>query len=598
MDNFIVSARKYRPATFDMVVGQQSITSTLKNAIRNNQLAQAFLFCGPRGVGKTTCARILAKTINCLNPIDKVEACDKCESCLSFNRSASFNIHELDAASNNSVEDIRNLVDQVRIPPQVGKYKVYIIDEVHMLSASAFNAFLKTLEEPPAYAKFILATTEKHKIIPTILSRCQIFDFKRIVVKDIADYLAFVAKSEGVDAEEEALHVIAQKADGAMRDALSFFDQLVSFSGNKLTYETVTEHLNILDSAYYFRIIDQVLAQDSSGLLLSINEIINRGFDGQHFLIGLGEHLRNLMVCQDPKTVILMEISANLQQKYLEQAKRCSSPFLLKALDIHNQFDQSYKTSNNKRLQLELALLQICTASVGANPATGEKKNTLIHPDGTVGSQQSAVSSQQSAGGSQQSAVGGQQSAVSGQQSAVGGQQSAVGSQQSAVSSRQSAVGGQGAGSGTRTISIRPENHVPKAKQNEEVKTAENVSHQDFTQEKLEKVWLYYTESIAGQYPNFYSILSTRKPLLKEDFNIELQLDNKAQELTMKERRADLLDFLRTELRNQKIQMETILVESATQSKPYTAEEKYRTMLEKNPELKSLREGLELELEL
>jgi len=382
MDNFIVSARKYRPATFDTVVGQQSITSTLQNAIRNNQLAQAFLFCGPRGVGKTTCARILAKTINCLNPVNMVEACDKCESCLSFNRSVSFNIHELDAASNNSVDDIRNLVEQVRIPPQVGKYKVYIIDEVHMLSASAFNAFLKTLEEPPAYAKFILATTEKHKIIPTILSRCQIFDFKRISVKDIADYLTYVAKNEGVDVEEEATHVIAQKADGAMRDALSFFDQLVSFAGNKLTYETVAEHPIILPHAYYFAILDQVLAQDSSGLLLTINEIINRGFDGQHFLIGLGEHLRNLLVCKDAATVSLLEISANLQQKYVEQAGRCSAGFLLKALDIHNQFDQSYKTSNNKRLQLELALLQICAASVVASPSSTEIKKTLIPPGG------------------------------------------------------------------------------------------------------------------------------------------------------------------------------------------------------------------------
>jgi DNA polymerase III subunit gamma/tau len=577
MDNFIVSARKYRPATFDTVVGQQSITSTLKNAIRNGQLAQAFLFCGPRGVGKTTCARILAKTINCQDPIDKVEACDKCESCLSFNRSASFNIHELDAASNNSVDDIRNLVDQVRIPPQVGKYKVYIIDEVHMLSASAFNAFLKTLEEPPAYAKFILATTEKHKIIPTILSRCQIFDFKRIVVKDITDYLAFVAKKEGVEAGEEALHVIAQKADGAMRDALSFFDQLVSFAGNKLTYETVTEHLNILDHAYYFKIIDQVLSQDSSGILLTINEIISRGFDGQHFLIGLGEHLRNLLVSQDPKTVMLMEISGNLQQKYLEQARKCSPSFLLKALDIHNQFDQSYKTSNNKRLQLELALLQICTASVGANAATGEKKNSLIPPDGVKESLPEAVSSQQPAISSQQPAVSSQRPVVKAQPEG-----SAAGSQ----------------GTGSRTISIKAENHKTGTNTQVPAPNSQNITQQEFTQEKLEKVWLYYTESIAGQYPNFYSILSTRKPQLKEGFNLELALDNRAQEILMKERKADLLDFLRNELRNQNIQMETILVETATQSKPYTSEEKYRTMLEKNPELKALREGLELELEL
>lgn len=571
MDNFIVSARKYRPATFDTVVGQQSITSTLKNAIRNNQLAQAFLFCGPRGVGKTTCARILAKTINCLNPVNQVEACDKCESCLSFNRSASFNIHELDAASNNSVDDIRNLVDQVRVPPQVGKYKVYIIDEVHMLSPAAFNAFLKTLEEPPDYAKFILATTEKHKIIPTILSRCQIFDFKRISVKDIAGYLAFVAKSEKVEAEEEALHVIAQKADGAMRDALSFFDQLVSFSGNKLTYETVTEHLNILDHAYYFRILDQVLAQDSAGLLLTINEIINRGFDGQHFLIGLGEHLRNLLVCQDAATVMLMEISANLQQKYIEQAARCSPLFLLKALEIHNQFDQSYKTSNNKRLQLELALLQICTSAVAANPAGGEKKNSLIPPEGVK-----AESNETALPVSPKTEV-----------------------KKPSVSPGPPADRPPASASGTRTISIKPENHIPKIiKGGENGSNPENFAQNDFNQEKLEKVWIYYTESIARQYPNFYSILSTRKPMLKENFIIELQIDNRAQQLTLQERRGDLLDFLRGELRNQKIQLETNLIESVIQSKPYTAEDKYRVMAEKNPALKALRESLDLELEL
>jgi DNA polymerase III subunit gamma/tau len=571
MDNFIVSARKYRPATFDTVVGQQSITSTLKNAIRNGQLAQAFLFCGPRGVGKTTCARILAKTINCLNPVNMVEACDQCESCLSFNRSASFNIHELDAASNNSVEDIRNLVDQVRVPPQVGKYKVYIIDEVHMLSASAFNAFLKTLEEPPAYAKFILATTEKHKIIPTILSRCQIFDFKRISVKDITDYLAFVAKSENVEVEEEALHVIAQKADGAMRDALSFFDQLVSFSGDKLTYETVTEHLNILDNAYYFKVLDQLLAQDTAGLLLTINDIINRGFDGQHFLIGLGEHLRSLLVCQDPATVMLMEISANLQQKYLEQASNCTSSFLLKALEIHNQFDQSYKTSNNKRLQLELALLMICTSSVAANPAGGEKKNSLIPPEGVkTGLIETTLP-------------------VSTKNEV----------KKPAIITAPPADRPAPSAAGTRTISIKPENHIPKnSKGGENGINPEHIAQNDFSQEKLEKVWLYYTESIAQQYPNFYSILSTRKPLLKDNFNIELTIDNRAQELTLKERRGDLLDFLRGELRNQKIQLETILIESAIQSKPYTAEDKYRTMSEKNPALKALRESLDLELEL
>ncbi len=335
MENFIVSARKYRPQTFDTVVGQPTITNTLKNAIRNGQLAQAFLFCGPRGVGKTTCARILAKTINCENLSPNIEACDQCPSCVSFNENASFNIYELDGASNNSVDDIRTLVEQVRIPPQMGKYKVYIIDEVHMLSASAFNAFLKTLEEPPPYAKFILATTEKHKIIPTILSRCQIFDFRRITVEDIASHLSFVARNEGVDAGEDALHIIAQKADGAMRDALSVFDQLVSFAGRQLTYQTVLDNLNVLDFEYFFRITGEILSGSVPDVLITIDEILEKGFDGQHFLIGFGEHLRNLLVCKDPSTARLLETSPGIRDRYLEQASRSRVYFLLNFMQFH-----------------------------------------------------------------------------------------------------------------------------------------------------------------------------------------------------------------------------------------------------------------------
>ena len=360
MENFVVSARKYRPITFDTVVGQGSITNTLKNAIRNNTLAQAFLFCGPRGVGKTTCARIMAKTINCLNPTENMEACNECESCRAFNNNASFNIYELDAASNNSVEDIRSLVDQVRIPPQIGQYKVYIIDEVHMLSAAAFNAFLKTLEEPPAYAKFILATTEKHKIIPTILSRCQIFDFKRITVNDIAKHLEYVAQSEGVTAESEALNIIAQKADGALRDALSIFDQMVSFSGKNITYKDVIDNLNVLDYDYYFQIIDHILQGNTSDILLILNNIISKGFEPQHFISGLGNHLRSLLVCKDPTTVQLLEVSDQLRQRYLAQSQACPLPFLIKALEINNQCDIDYRAANNKRLHLEIALLKMC----------------------------------------------------------------------------------------------------------------------------------------------------------------------------------------------------------------------------------------------
>ena len=360
MENFIVSARKYRPSTFDNVVGQLSITNTLKNAIKNNHLAQAFLFCGPRGVGKTTCARILAKTINCQNITENIEACNSCDSCNGFNENLSFNIHELDAASNNGVDKIRDLVDQVRFVPQVGQYNIYIIDEVHMLSQGAFNAFLKTLEEPPAHAIFILATTEKYKIIPTILSRCQIFDFKRIQLEDIVKHLAFVAKNEGVNAEHDALHIIAQKADGALRDALSIFDQIVSFCGNEMTYDSVIENLNILDYEYFFKVTDSVLANSIPDSLNLFNEILKNGFEGHNFINGLGEHFRNLLVCQDPATLSLLEVGKNIKEKYQAQATACTQPLLLQALELCNKADLQYKVSKNQRLLVEITLMQLC----------------------------------------------------------------------------------------------------------------------------------------------------------------------------------------------------------------------------------------------
>nr|WP_321357497.1 DNA polymerase III subunit gamma/tau [uncultured Draconibacterium sp.] len=359
MENFIVSARKYRPDSFQTVVAQASITNTLKNAIKSNQLAHAYLFCGPRGVGKTTCARIFAKTINCTNLTNDTEACNECESCSSFNSSRSFNIHELDAASNNSVDDIRNLTDQVRVPPQMGKYSVYIIDEVHMLSSQAFNAFLKTLEEPPKHAIFILATTEKHKIIPTILSRCQIFDFNRIGVADISEHLEYVAKSESVEVEGEGLNIIAQKADGAMRDALSIFDQIVSFSGKKITYQDVITNLNVLDYDYYFRLVDEFLKNNVTEVMVIFNDILNHGFDGHHFITGLSSHFRDLLVCKDPVTIQLLEVGGDIKERYRSQAAATESDFLLDAMQIANTCDMQYKTSQNKRLLIELALIRI-----------------------------------------------------------------------------------------------------------------------------------------------------------------------------------------------------------------------------------------------
>lgn len=388
MENFVVSARKYRPTTFDSVVGQHHITTTLKNAITSNHLAQAFLFCGPRGVGKTTCARILAKTINCQNLTPETEACNECDSCKSFNNNASFNVHELDAASNNSVEDIRNLVEQVRYAPQAGKFKIYIIDEVHMLSNSAFNAFLKTLEEPPSYAIFILATTERHKIIPTILSRCQIFDFNRIQIGDMVKHLKGIAKKEEIKFEDDALHLISQKADGALRDALSIFDQMVTFSGNNVTYKDAVSNLHILDYDYYFKLTDYLLAEDLSGTLMLFDDILKNGFDAHHFVTGIGEHFRSLLVCKDNVTVQLLQVSDNIKARYAEQANQVSLSFLLSGLNVVSACDINFKNSKNQRLHVELCLLKLASLNHALSfakdfsPNGDVKKKTSISSEG------------------------------------------------------------------------------------------------------------------------------------------------------------------------------------------------------------------------
>ena len=381
MENYIVSARKYRPSTFDSVVGQHALTTTLKNAIATGKLAHAYLFCGPRGVGKTTCARIFAKTNNCMSPTPDGEACNQCESCTAFNEQRSYNIHELDAASNNSVDDIRQLVEQVRIPPQIGKYKVYIIDEVHMLSASAFNAFLKTLEEPPRHAIFILATTEKHKILPTILSRCQIYDFNRIGVEDTVAHLAYVASKEGITAEPEALNVIALKADGGMRDALSIFDQVVSFTGGHITYKSVIENLNVLDYEYYFRLTDFFLENKVSDALLLLNDVLNKGFDGSHFVTGLSSHLRDLLVSKDAATLPLLQVGAGIRERYRAQAQKCPLPFLYRAMKLCNDCDLSYRTSKNKRLLVELTLIQVAQITTEEDDSSnGRSPKQAIKP--------------------------------------------------------------------------------------------------------------------------------------------------------------------------------------------------------------------------
>ncbi len=384
MDGFIVSARKYRPARFADVIGQPQVTLTLKNAIRQNQVAQAFLFCGPRGVGKTTCARILAKVLNCENPTSDIEACNECSACVSFNQNASFNIHELDAASNNSVDDIRALIDQVRFAPQQGKWKIYIIDEVHMLSAAAFNAFLKTLEEPPSYAIFILATTEKHKIIPTILSRCQIFDFNRIKTEDAAAYLREIASKENINANDEALHLIAQKADGAMRDALSMFDRLAVFENNDISYQSAVENLNVLDYDYFFKVTDSFLAKDINGILLTYDQIIKKGFEGENFIQGLAEHIRNLIMASNKETVVILDVSESLKQRYMAQAMYVSFSFMLNALNMIHDADARYKQARNKRLLVELLLIKLCHLKEymesGAQVEVKKKPESLSSP--------------------------------------------------------------------------------------------------------------------------------------------------------------------------------------------------------------------------
>lgn len=592
MDNFIVSARKYRPATFDTVVGQQSITTTLKNAIRNHSLAQAYLFCGPRGVGKTTCARIMAKTINCLHPTENMEACNECESCRSFNNNASFNIYELDAASNNSVDDIRNLVEQVRIPPQIGQYKVYIIDEVHMLSKDAFNAFLKTLEEPPAYAKFILATTEKHKIIPTILSRCQIFDFKRITIEDIEKHLAYVAQSEGVVAEPEALNIIAQKADGALRDALSIFDQMVSFSGKNITYKSVIENLNVLDYDYYFRIVDDLLQGNTSDILLLVNDIINKGFEPQHFITGMGNHLRSLLVSKDTATVQLLEVSEQLRQRYIEQASRCSLPFLVRALDINNQCDIDYRAASNKRLHLEVNLLKINPQVGGVNPPQPQTQ-TQPQPQ-TQPTPQAQAQVQPQAQPQPQAQVQPQpkeqpNSAFRIPYSEFPQQPSEPKPEPQPEPStpvRRSRGGGS-------TISITSSLKDAEKKEEE----VEPTWDTPFTQEQLEAAWLEFVNKYKKISPNFAAGLGKYTPKLIGAKEIHFYVDNKLFENDT-EGMSALRSHLKNTLHNNQFDLISEVMEKPAEIEAYTDKEKFEKMAEAHPELRKLQMELRLEGDL
>ena len=581
MENFIVSARKYRPATFNTVVGQAHITNTLKNAIKTEHLAHAFLFCGPRGVGKTTCARILAKTINCTNRTSEIEACDRCDSCESFNSGASLNVFELDAASNNSVDDIRNLVDQVRFAPQLGTHKVYIIDEVHMLSSAAFNAFLKTLEEPPKHAIFILATTEKHKIIPTILSRCQIFDFNRIQIEDIANHLAYIAGNENITAEKDALHIIAQKADGALRDACSIFDQIVSFAGNNVTYKAVIDNLNILDYDYYFKVTDAILTENISSALLTFNEILNNGFDGHNFIAGMGDHYRNLLVGKDPETLQLLEVGTNIRDKYKEQSTKCTLPLLVRGLTILNKTDINYKASKNQRLQVELALMQLCSlSSIGLE---AEKKNDIL-----------LVSKTSSPKTTAKPTVSAVTEKPKGEpiQSSVPPQKAAPVAEAGTLVKKPLIK--------TATPSINQHLNNEK-KSDKNVETLEQINAQpksNFTQQQLETVWEKYANSLKEKgKTNLATNLLNKKPILKEDFNIEFTITNKSVEESINEDKLVFLGILRKELNNYSVQLHLVINTLEDKTNLYTATDRYKRLLEKNPTINTFRQKFDLDLE-
>lgn len=590
MSNFLVSARKYRPVNFDTVVGQPAISNTLKSAIRSGQVAHAYLFCGPRGVGKTTCARIFAKTLNCFNLSESIEACEQCESCKSFNESRSYNIHELDAASNNSVDDIRSLIDKVRIMPQVGKYSIYIIDEVHMLSQAAFNAFLKTLEEPPAHAIFILATTEKHKIIPTILSRCQIFDFNRIRVEDIVGYLSHVAKLEDISYEEEALNVIALKADGAMRDALSIFDQVASFSQKNITYAEVLENLNVLDYEYYFKVTDAFLKQDAAGALVIFDEILKRGFDGQNFIGGLSSHLRDLLVCKDASTVQLLEVSDSLKARYRQQAIVCESEFLFQALVICDQCELTYKSSKNQRLHVEISLIRLCNLQAQKKNLNSEQPALNIPDIITSEPKQAKTSSQAPATPASAQAVARPPQSTPVEKPTVSTEPDQAYQAPSRISIKDALQAGKKAelpvsqpGGSTGTLT-----------------DPEKLKQTPVTQELLIECWNNFAVQIREEKPRMAVTLKSVQPLLTGEKVISIKLNNRDQlEDFNSSTKTELEKYLCHELQNDLITIEAELLEPTgpSQVRLYTSEEKFKYLSKKNPVLSKFRQNLNLELE-
>ena len=607
MENFIVSARKYRPSTFDTVVGQKALIVTLKNAILTGKLAHAYLFCGPRGVGKTTCARIFAKSINCEHLTPEGEACNECESCRAFNEQRSYNIHELDAASNNSVDDIRELIDQVRIPPQIGRYKVFIIDEVHMLSTAAFNAFLKTLEEPPRHAIFILATTERHKVLPTILSRCQIYDFTRIELNDIVEHLAKVAAKEGVTTEEAALHIIAQKADGGMRDALSLFDQMVSYTAGNVTYQGVIGSLNILDYDYYFRFTDLFIEHKISETMLLFDEVLRRGFDGGNFITNLTAHLRDLLVSREPATLPLLEVSADVRERYREQAQKCSERFLIHTIKLCNDCDLNYRASKNKRLLVELTLIQLSQLTgegdeIGSGRGPKRLKPlfqkavataTASLPNNSTKTAATPVSGQRVSTPNQQQTTATGATATAPQAAArLAG---TPGQPSQSVTMRKPQSFSLRGGGATQAASQGSAQAIPTA-QHQTVQAAP-IEDIPINEDGLRICWKQFADNLPQEESAMAGRLTNMRPQLTGESTFTITTENKIVAQDLHNMRPEIEKFLRLQMQNSKICMQINIEEQQPTHRIYSRVEQYQILEQRNPVLKKLKETLELDLE-
>lgn len=604
MEEYIVSARKYRPASFDTVVGQRALTTTLLNAIRTNKLAHAYLFCGPRGVGKTTCARIFAKTINCTNPNEHGEACNCCESCRAFDEGRSMNIHELDAASNNSVDDIRELIQQVQIPPQTGRYKVFIIDEVHMLSAAAFNAFLKTLEEPPSYVIFVMATTEKHKILPTILSRCQVYDFARMTISNTVDHLRYVAEKEGYTVEDEALNLIAQKADGGMRDALSIFDQMVSFTGGEITYQKALENLNVLDAEYYFRLVDHFLKHEVEPCILLLDEIIKKGFDPGIFIGGLAAHLRDLMVSRDAQTLPLLEVSENMRQRYQEQAQRCPQKFLYRTIRLCNDCDQNYRTSRNKRLQVEICLIQAAQeedASSGRRPKilkplftapaaqqTGQQTVASANTRPATTPTSTSTTAQDTAGTSGAS----RHTVTAGPSPSAGASQQPAATAAPSIKLRTFKFGSLGP-----SINNAPESNTTQTQRTAKQQNQTDIPVRALTSSDLNRYWLEAGTRLSIDQKHLTQRMSEITPEVLDDTHFSITVNNAQVREAFQQAMPQILNHIRRQFNNMDISVRIDVAKFEAVQAVFSKPEILKHMLEENPALAKLKDVLALEID-